>query len=112
MAARAGAYGSTSAVRVDLVLTSGIEAKDYAEVAKRERLKPIELELRRMEDVVKFLTSEIAYMRGREESMRNTSESTLERVQWLSMLSAVGTLTAGWVSMRSMKTWFQSKKLI
>ena len=112
MAARSGAYGSTAPVRGNLVLSSGIEAKDYTEVAKRERLKPIELELRRMEDVVAFLTSEIAYMRGREETMRNTAESTAERVQWLSILSSIFTLAAGWVSLRSMKAFFVSKKLI
>jgi len=59
--------------RVELEIKTGVDAKDYSEVAKAEQLKPLELELRKMQDSVNAILVEMLYMRGREETMRNTN---------------------------------------
>ncbi len=51
----------------------GIEAKNYEELAKAEKLKPLEVELRRLEDLSESIVQDFAYMRQREEEMRNTN---------------------------------------
>ncbi|KAI6199762.1 hypothetical protein M3Y96_00661200 [Aphelenchoides besseyi] len=72
---------------VSLVLKHGVEAKNYEDLAKAEKLKPLEVELRRLEDLSDSIVQDFAYMRQREEEMRTTNESTNNRVLYLSIFS-------------------------
>lgn len=47
-----------------------------------EKLKPVETELRRMEEMVAEIVAEMDYLRTREQKLRDTNESTNTRVQW------------------------------
>ena len=51
----------------------GVEAKNYDDLAKAEQLKPLEMELRRLEDLSDSIVQDFAYMRQREEEMRSTN---------------------------------------
>merc|ERR1712066_1195144 len=64
-------------VEVDLSIKRGVEAKNYDELAKAEQLKPLELELRRLEDLTESIVNDFALMKKREEEMRDTNESKL-----------------------------------
>ena len=48
------------------------------QLAKAEKLKPIEVELKRLEDLADAVVNDFAYMRQREQEMRDTNgeEST------------------------------------
>ena len=51
------------------------------QIAKAEKLKPMEVELKRLEDLSESIVNDFAYMRAREEEMRDTNgKSDLERV--------------------------------
>jgi len=43
------------------------------QVAKAEKMKPMEMELRRLEDLAESIVNDFAYMRAREEEMRDTN---------------------------------------
>ncbi len=58
---------------VFLNIKHGVEAKNYEDIAKAEKLKPLEVELRRLEDLSESIVQDFAYMRQREEEMRNTN---------------------------------------
>merc|ERR1719376_327094 len=73
--------------QVSLVLKRGIEAKNYDEIAKADKLKPLEVELRRLEELSSSIASAFFYMKKREEEMRETNESTNSRVLWFSVAS-------------------------
>lgn len=45
----------------------------HLQLAKAEKLKPMELELRRLEDLAESIVNDFAYMRAREEEMRDTN---------------------------------------
>ena len=47
--------------------------KDYDAIAKAEKLKPLEKELRKLEDLSESIVNDFAYMRAREEEMRDTN---------------------------------------
>eukprot|EP01112_Ceratiomyxa_fruticulosa_P023463 TRINITY_DN896_c0_g1_i2.p1 TRINITY_DN896_c0_g1~~TRINITY_DN896_c0_g1_i2.p1 ORF type:complete len:212 (+),score=55.73 TRINITY_DN896_c0_g1_i2:184-819(+) len=74
---------------VDLTIKTGEEDKDYEEVAKRENLEPIEIELRKVEDIVSKVRDEMMYQKDREEALRDTNESTNSRVAWLTVFCFV-----------------------
>jgi hypothetical protein len=54
-----------------------------------EKLKPIEVELRRIENVIQEVVHDMEYLKIREQTMRNTNESTNERVKYFAMLSSM-----------------------
>ncbi|PIK57086.1 putative transmembrane emp24 domain-containing protein 10 [Apostichopus japonicus] len=60
---------------VFLDVKHGVEAKSYEDVAKSEKLKPMEIELRRLEDLSEAIVNDFAYMKKREEEMRDTNVS-------------------------------------
>ena len=43
------------------------------QLGKAVKLKPMELELRRLEDLAESIVNDFAYMRAREEEMRDTN---------------------------------------
>jgi len=85
-----------NAVRhVELDIDIGADAKDWSAVQATEKLKPVETELRRIEELVAEIVTEMEYLRGREQKLRDTNESTNNRVKWfafgtMGMLVALG----------------------
>lgn len=71
----------------------GADAKDWSAVQATEKLKPIETELRRIEEMVAEIVKDMEYLRGREQKLRDTNESTNTRVKWFAW-STMGILVA------------------
>lgn len=53
----------------------GAEAVDYNQLVKSEQLKPMEAELRKLEQVAQEIVDEMEYLRKREARMRDTNGS-------------------------------------
>lgn len=56
---------------VALALSSG--GRDYKEMAKKDNLKPLEIELKRLEDAVTTIHQEMKFLQEREKQMRETN---------------------------------------
>ncbi|XP_072031369.1 transmembrane emp24 domain-containing protein 10-like isoform X2 [Amphiura filiformis] len=97
---------------VTLDVKRGVEAKSYEELAKSEKLKPMEIELRRLEDLSEAILNDFAYMKEREEQMRDTNESTNSRVLYFSIFSMVCLLSLATWQVFYLRRYFKSKKLI
>lgn len=91
---------------------TGVAAKDWASIAKRERIDGIELEIRKLEDAVQGIHDEMLYLREREEEMRNVNESTNSRLAWFSITSLFICLLVGGLQVWHLKTFFEKKKLL
>lgn len=78
---------------IELDIDIGADAKDWSAVQATEKLKPVETELRRIEELVTEIVSEMEYLRGREQKLRDTNESTNTRVKWFA-LGTMGMLVA------------------
>lgn len=78
---------------VELDVDIGADAKDWSAVQATEKLKPVETELRRMEELVQEIVNEMEYLRHREQKLRDTNESTNNRVKWFGFCT-VGMLVA------------------
>ena len=91
-------------------------------------MKPMEMELRRLEDLAESIVNDFAYMRAREEEMRDTNgnkndfklllilffavESTNTRVLYFSVFSMCCLLFLAIWQLFYLRRYFQSKKLI
>ena len=67
---------------VELDIDIGADARDWSAIQASEKLKPVETELRRIEETVNEVVQELEYLRTREQKLRDTNESTNERVKW------------------------------
>lgn len=67
---------------VELDVDIGADAKDWSAIQQTEKLRPVEADLRRMEEMVAEIVSEMDYLRTREQKLRDTNESTNNRVKW------------------------------
>ena len=96
--------------QVFLATKHGVEAKNYENLGDAAKLKPLEVELKRLEDMSESIVQDFAFMRKREvrrrtrkptyillsyttiyyyfqEEMRDTNESTNSRVLYFSIFS-------------------------
>ena len=67
---------------IELDIDIGADARDWSAIQAQEKLKPVETDLRRIEELVNEIVSEMDYLRTREQKLRDTNESTNERVKW------------------------------
>lgn len=97
---------------VELDIDIGADAKDWNAIQAGEKLKPVEAELRRIEEVVGEIVTEMDYLRAREQKLRDTNESTNERVKWFA-LGTMGVLVGlGAWQVVYLRAYFRSKHLI
>ncbi|KAK6434055.1 vesicle coat component [Oleoguttula sp. CCFEE 5521] len=97
---------------VELDIDIGADAKDWSAIQAGEKLKPVEAELRRVAEVANEVVSELEYLRTREIKLRDTNESTNERVKWFAV-GVMGTLVGlGAWQIVYLRAYFRSKHLI
>jgi hypothetical protein len=68
--------------------------------------------VRRLQYRVDAIGAEQKYSTDREEEMRNTNESTNGRVLWWSVTTTFMVILAGFWQLRSLRRFFERKKLI
>ncbi|KAI1501993.1 endoplasmic reticulum vesicle protein 25 [Biscogniauxia marginata] len=97
---------------VELDIDIGADAKDWSAIQATEKLKPVETDLRRIEEMIQEIVAEMDYLRSREQKLRDTNESTNTRVKWF----GIGTtflLIALWAwQIMYLRAYFRSKHLI
>ncbi|RFU74407.1 endoplasmic reticulum vesicle 25 [Trichoderma arundinaceum] len=97
---------------IELDIDIGADAKDWSAIQATEKLKPVEAELRRIEELTAEVVHEMEYLRQREQKLRDTNESTNNRVKWF----GVGTtwlLVILWAwQIMYLRAYFRSKHLI
>jgi hypothetical protein len=109
---------------IELDIDIGADARDWSAIQAQEKLKPVETELRRIEELVSEIVGEMDYLRTREQKLRDTNESTNERVKWFAF-GTMGMLVglAAWQvvylrayfryvvgSSGSLESWFANEK--
>jgi len=97
---------------VHLEMKHGVEAKSYEEIANVGKLKPLEMELTKLEDLSSSIVQDFEYMKKREEEMRDTNESTNTRVLYLSVFSMCCLLGLATWQVLYLRRFFKAKKLI
>lgn len=102
---------SPTCQRVDLKLDVGEGGLDYAEVAKKEHLSDLELEIRKLNDKVKDVLAEHAYQLQRELEFRRTSDDTHAKQQWFSIAQIAVVAGAAFIQVTTLQRFFRTKKL-
>ncbi|MBN3287119.1 TMEDA protein, partial [Polyodon spathula] len=107
----AGFKGVTEQLVV-LNIKHGTEAKNYEKIGKAEKLKPLEVKLRQMEDLSESIVKELVYMKRNAEHRSDTNESTGSRVFGFSLLSMLCLVSLAVWQVLYLRRFFKSKRLI
>ncbi|RLV95037.1 Endoplasmic reticulum vesicle protein 25 [Spathaspora sp. JA1] len=109
-------WGRNSKIRflrnIELDIEIGAAARDWNALQASEKLKPIELELRKIEGLTKEIVEEVQYLKSREERMRDTNESTNNRVKWFSITVIVALIGLGVWQIQYLRHYFKVKHII
>lgn len=105
-------HRADSTVEIDLAVKVGVEARSYEELAKVEKLKPIEANLKRLEDLAAAVVKSFAIMKEREREHRDTNEVTAERMLTFSLVSIGCLVVFGIWQVWYLRRYFQKKKLL
>ncbi|KAJ6083894.1 Endoplasmic reticulum vesicle protein 25 [Penicillium sp. IBT 16267x] len=97
---------------VELDVEIGADARDWSSIQAQEKLKPIETDLRRIEEMVNDIVTEMDYLRAREQRLRDTNESTNERVKWFAFGTMGMLVGLGAWQVVYLRAYFRSKHLI
>lgn len=104
---------NTNFVReIELDVESGAAARDWNAVQAAEKLKPVEVDLRRIEEMTYEISGQLQYLKAREERMRDTNESTNSRVKWFSILVITSLVGLGAWQVQYLRHYFKVKHII
>lgn len=104
--------GGNSYREIELDIESGAAARDWNALEASEKLKPSEVELRRIYEMSLEITQELQYLKGREERMRDTNESTNARVKWFSVIVIFALIGLGVWQISYLRHYFKVKHII
>eukprot|EP01091_Cochliopodium_minus_P016550 TRINITY_DN6245_c0_g1_i1.p1 TRINITY_DN6245_c0_g1~~TRINITY_DN6245_c0_g1_i1.p1 ORF type:complete len:208 (+),score=54.94 TRINITY_DN6245_c0_g1_i1:31-654(+) len=93
-------------------LNTGVDAKDYSAVAKKEHLKPIEVEMKKAEDMIKEILNSLTEWQVREEAHRDTSETANETIVNWSIFTLILIVGLGLYQTWSLKRFLKTKRVI
>ncbi|GER26723.1 transmembrane emp24 domain-containing protein p24 delta 3, partial [Striga asiatica] len=99
-------------VSLNIDWKTGIAAKDWDSIARKEKIEGVELELRKLEGAVEAIHENLLYLRSREADMRIVSETTNARVAWFSIMSLGVCILVSIAQIWYLKLYFIKKKLI
>ncbi|KAE9530605.1 hypothetical protein AGLY_011067 [Aphis glycines] len=109
---RVPGYQRGTLQEVSLNIKTGVEAKTYEGLGEVAKLKPLELDLKMLEDLSSSIVQDFSDMKHRAEEMRNTNESTSRRVHWFSMFSILCLFGLSVWQILYLRRYFKAKKLI
>ncbi|KAJ5109173.1 Endoplasmic reticulum vesicle protein 25 [Penicillium angulare] len=107
-----GRSGANPSREIELDVEIGADARDWSSIQVQEKLKPVETDLRRIEEMVGDIVSEMDYLRTREQKLRDTNESTNERVKWFAFGTMGMLVGLGAWQVVYLRAYFRSKHLI
>ncbi|XP_031386411.1 transmembrane emp24 domain-containing protein p24delta9-like [Punica granatum] len=99
-------------VSIEFEWKTGVAAKDWSNVAKKNQVDAMELELKRLQETISSIHDEMFYLREREEEMQDLNRATNANMARLSFLSLVVCLSVAGLQLWHLKSFFEKKKLI
>ncbi len=97
---------------VKLTFSTGAEARNNAGGARKKNLKPLEQQVKHLEEVIAGVRADEVLLAERQEKMRKVNDSTASRVLWLNIFSLIILVSVSVVQIWYLKRYFKQKKLV
>lgn len=95
-----------------LKFTTGAEAQQASGGARKKNLKPLEVQVKHLEEVISGIRQDEVWMAAKQEKMRKINDSTASRVLWFNILSLIVLVGAHVVKIWYLRRYFKQKKLV
>ena len=99
-------------LRVNFEFLSGVAAKDYSDIAKKSNLKPIELNLKKLEDMLSYLIHDISTILVHEEHTLALNDSLSNKIILFSMITLISMISIGLMETFYIRKYLQNRKII
>lgn len=98
--------------KIEFSFKSGIEAKDYSKIAKKDNVKPIEMHIEKLQDKMEQLIHSMVSFKEIENNNLGTFDGIVNRVFFTSivLLSVMGVITL--ISLSIVKKFLRERKVI
>jgi len=93
-------------------VTTGAEARAQAQGARKKTLKPLEVQVKHLEEIITGIRNDELWMNARQEKMRAVNDSTASRIFWFNIFSFIVLVMASLLQLWYLKRYFRSKKLV
>ncbi|KAJ2156750.1 vesicle coat component [Coemansia sp. RSA 552] len=100
------------ALTIQFKMESGAMAEDFHRLQQEEKLKPMEIELRRLSMSLDDIQEELQYLKQREGTLRDANEGMNARVKTFNIFSIVVLIGVAVYQVFYLRHFFQQKKLI
>ncbi|KAJ2889745.1 vesicle coat component [Coemansia aciculifera] len=97
---------------VQFKMESGAMAEDFHKMQQEEKLKPMEMELRRLALTLDDVQDELQYLKQKESALRDANEHMNGRVKTFSFVSIAVLIGVAVYQVLYLRRFFQQKKLI
>ncbi len=96
---------------VKLKMLTGVEAKPSG-AAKKKNLKPLEVQVRHLEEVVAGIVNDEQWVNERQDRMRAVNDSTASYVFWFNVITIIIAVASYFIQLWYLKRFFRAKKLV
>jgi len=103
---------SKGEISVNFEFLSGVSAKDYSAIAKKSNLKPIELNIKKLEDMISYLIKEFSKIISHEESTLALNDALSNKIIMFSMITLITMIVLGLVETIYIKNYLKRRKVI
>ncbi|KAK9741100.1 hypothetical protein RND81_03G081500 [Saponaria officinalis] len=97
---------------IDFDWKTGVDAKDWYNVARKGQLDLLDIELRKLYNTVRSIHDEMYYLREREEEMQQLNKSTKSNMAILSFFLIIIVSSVALMQLWHLKEYFERKKLL
>jgi len=106
-------YNNNShALEIVLDLKYGVEARDWTEVALKGQLKPLELEMTRMAELIDSMRVGVHEIIAKEDANLLEADSVSDSLYLYSVFTMLVSVALSIYQVRFMKSFFKAKKLV
>lgn len=98
--------------RIEFEFLSGVAANDYSNIAKKSNLKPIELNLRKLDDMSKYLVNELTSSLALSEHNFKSHDALSEKISFLSFVTIGVMIIMGFLQTVLVQKFVINKKFI
>lgn len=106
------ANGRQLSREIELEVESGASARDWNAIQSAEKLKPSEVQLRKVDEMLDEVINELEYLIGREHRLRDTNESTNRRVRNFFVVGMFMLIGVGVYQVHYLRNYFRSKHIL
>lgn len=102
----------STSTEISFEFLSGIGAKDYSDIAKESNLKPVEISLQKLEDMIKYLIQEMSTVMKQKETDLSINDSLSSKIIVFSIITLIAMVVVGIIETLYIQKYLYNRKII